>query len=55
MSKNKKKEDKKTYTIIRKEDGYIVVDQEGNQVTHQDVWPLTISKLEKIIRKELEI
>lgn len=46
---------KKTYNIVRVQDGYAVVDESGKQVTPANMWPLTFKSLEKLIRKELGI
>lgn len=54
-NKPSKPNEQKHYRIVRKEEGYIVVDQNDNQITQQDVWPLTISKLERILRKDIGI
>mgnify|MGYP000888434757 CR=1 FL=1 len=49
----KPKKPEKSYTIIRKNSGYLVVDQNGNQITDENVWVITIKKLEQLLRAEL--
>ena len=52
LKESKTKKKKKTYNITRVQDGYAVIDEDGNQVTPANMWPLTFKALEKIIRKE---
>lgn len=51
----KLKKPEKTYTIVRKNSGYAIVDQNGNQITDENVWAITIKKLEQMLRASLGI
>lgn len=51
----KKQQKIPTYRIARAGQGFVIVDQDGVALTHEDVWVITIRKLEQMLRKELGI
>lgn len=61
MQKKVKSEDVKEpqydkfYSIKRCKSGYAIYDQQGKQISTEDVWPNVIRRLEILLRKEAGI
>lgn len=50
----KKNQNKKTYySIVRKNSGYVVINDKGEEVAPENPWAIAIVKLEQILRKEI--
>lgn len=55
LVKELKQKKQKSYRINRHGSGYAIFDETGTRVSEENVWPVTMTNLERLLRKEAGI